>query len=69
MAGLQTPFELATLPLPLDRIHGQTFFSEVSSGQPSLKRRKKPRLAVGIDGEGVNIYDVRACSYPMFSSN
>jgi hypothetical protein len=30
---------------------------------PGSRKRKRPELAVGVDGEGVNLYDVSICKY------
>lgn len=49
---------VATLPQPIDHSKGQYVVSEVYGGAPGAKKRKRSELAVGIDGEGVNLYDV-----------
>lgn len=50
---------VASLPRPIDRSNGRYVVGEVYGGVPGSKRRKRPELTVGIDGEGVNLYDVR----------
>jgi len=35
---------------------------DVYGGAPGAKKRKRSELAVGIDGEGLNLYDVRRAS-------
>jgi hypothetical protein len=57
--SLQRPYVVATLPKPLDHDHGRYVIGEVFGGAPGLKKRKRSELVVGIDGEGLNIYDVR----------
>ncbi|PBP23343.1 hypothetical protein BUE80_DR005890 [Diplocarpon rosae] len=57
---LQKPYVAATLPQPVDHSKGQYVVAEVYGGAPGAKRRKRSELAVGIDGEGVNIYDMSA---------
>lgn len=56
--AVQAPYVLATLPLPIDHSKGRYVVGEVHGGQPGSKKRKRAELAVGIDGEGVNLYDV-----------
>lgn len=55
---IQKPYVVATLPQPIDRSTGQYVVAEVYGGAPGAKKRKRSELAVGIDGEGVNLYDV-----------
>ncbi|KAG4439929.1 hypothetical protein IFR05_004604 [Cadophora sp. M221] len=55
---LQKPYVVATLPQPIDHSKGQYAVSEVYGGAPGAKKRKRSELAVGIDGEGVNLYDI-----------
>jgi hypothetical protein len=50
---------VASLPRPIDRSNGRYVVGEVYGGAPASKKRKRSELAVGIDGEGVNLYDVR----------
>lgn len=50
---------MATLPKPIDHENGRYVVGDVYGGAPSLKKRKRSELVVGIDGEGLNIYDVR----------
>lgn len=49
---------VATLPQPIDRANGRYVVAEVYGGAPGAKKRKRSEVAIGIDGEGVNIYDV-----------
>ncbi|KAK5113717.1 hypothetical protein LTR85_010734 [Meristemomyces frigidus] len=58
---MNAPHTIATLPKPLDTDHGKTQASPVYSLRSSRKR-KRHEVAVGIDGEGVNIYDVQSQS-------
>jgi hypothetical protein len=50
---------VASLPGPVDRSNGGYVVGEVYGGVLGSKKRKRSELAVGIDGEGVNLYDVR----------
>jgi hypothetical protein len=55
--SIQSPYTLAHLPHPVaDGFKGRLLAADVRGGS---KKRKRPEIAVGIDGEGVNIYDVR----------
>ena len=56
---MQKPYVVASLPRPVDSANGNYVVGEVYGGVPGSKRRKRSELAVGIDGEGVNLYDVR----------
>ncbi|KAI1105695.1 hypothetical protein F4804DRAFT_118260 [Jackrogersella minutella] len=66
---IQKPYVLATLPRPLDPVTGRYVVSEVYGSTPGSKKRKRHELAVGIDGEAVNIYNVLSTrlvtSYPV----
>jgi hypothetical protein len=43
---------------------------DVCGGAPGSKKRKRSELVVGVDGEGVNLYDVRVLLYQnMIYSN
>lgn len=57
--AIQKPHIIATLPQPIDRKNGRYVVGEVVSGRVGTKKRKRSELAVGIDGEGLNLYDVR----------
>ncbi len=56
--SLQKPYIVAALPHPIELSQGRYTAGEVYGGVPGAKRRKRAELAVGIDGEGVNLYDV-----------
>ncbi|KAI0016105.1 hypothetical protein F4780DRAFT_709997 [Xylariomycetidae sp. FL0641] len=67
---VQKPYVLTTLPRPLDPITGRYVVGEVYGSEPgSRKRKRRPELTVGIDGEAINIYDVSSArlvtSYPI----
>ncbi|KAI2602549.1 hypothetical protein GGR54DRAFT_623675 [Hypoxylon sp. NC1633] len=66
---IQKPYVLATLPRPLDPATGHYLVSEVYGSAPGSRKRKRHELAVGIDGEAVNIYNVSSArlvtSYPI----
>ncbi|ESZ96133.1 hypothetical protein SBOR_3484 [Sclerotinia borealis F-4128] len=53
--SLQQPYVVATLPRSKQ---AQYVVGEVYGGSPGSKKRKRSELAVGIHGEGVNLYDV-----------
>jgi hypothetical protein len=67
--SLQKPYVVASLPRPIDRSNGRYVVSEVYGGVPGSKKRKRSELAVGIDGEGVNLYDVRYMNTVSSMSN
>lgn len=54
---LQPPSVLAQLPRPLHASKGKTHIGEVYSLSDS-KKRKRYEVAVAVDGEAVNIYNV-----------
>ncbi|KAH0559335.1 hypothetical protein GP486_004154, partial [Trichoglossum hirsutum] len=55
--SIQSPYTLVRLPHPVaDGFQGRFLAADVVGGS---RKRKRPEVAVGIDGEGVNIYDVR----------
>lgn len=56
--SLQTPYVVAPLPRPIDRATGRYVVGDVYGGAVGSKKRKRSELAIGVDGEGVNIYDV-----------
>ncbi|KAI2636224.1 hypothetical protein GGS26DRAFT_484481 [Hypomontagnella submonticulosa] len=66
---IQKPYVLAALPRPLDPTTGRYVVSEVYGCAPGSRKRKRHELAVGIDGEAVNIYNVSSArlvtSYPV----
>lgn len=51
---------LTTLPRPLNQREGASAYQigDVWGQQPGSKKRKRSELAVGIDGEALNLYDV-----------
>ncbi|KAG4034511.1 hypothetical protein MFRU_003g04710 [Monilinia fructicola] len=53
--SLQQPYVVATLPRSKQ---AQYVVGEVYGGAPGSKKRKRSELAVGVHGEGVNLYDV-----------
>jgi len=59
--SLQKPYVVASLPNPIDHSNGRYVVGDVYGGAPGSKKRKRSELAVGVDGEGVNLYDVRFC--------
>lgn len=57
---LQSPSVLAQLPRPLHAATGKTRIGDVNS-LADAKKRKRYELAVAVDGEAVNIYNVWSC--------
>lgn len=55
--SMQDPYVIAPLPRPVDHVNGRYIVGEVH-GIVRGTKRKRSEVAVGIDGEGVNIYDV-----------
>lgn len=55
---IQQPYVLATLPRPLDPKTGRYVVGEVYGTSEGSKKRKRSEVAIGVDGEAVNIYDV-----------
>jgi hypothetical protein len=55
---LPSPSVLAQLPRPLQAATGRTQIGEVFS-LAECKKRKRYEVAVAVDGEGVNVYNVR----------
>ncbi|KAH8902883.1 hypothetical protein BR93DRAFT_941188 [Coniochaeta sp. PMI_546] len=69
---IQKPYVLATLPTPLQRpdTPGKCTVGVVFGQRPGPKKRtRRSELAIGIDGDAVNLYDVPASrlitSYPI----
>jgi hypothetical protein len=59
---IQKPYVLATLPTPLQRPEtpGKCAVGVVYGQRPGPKKRtRRSELAIGIDGDAVNLYDVR----------
>lgn len=63
--AIESPYTLLTLPRPFDPIKGKTY-AEPVFGYKAQKRRKRPEVAVCVDGEGIQIYNV--CQI-IFGSN
>jgi hypothetical protein len=57
--SLQSPYVIASLPKPIDHKKGRYVVGDVYGGALGSKKRKRSELVVGVDGEGVNLYDVR----------
>ena len=67
-AGIEAPYTITSLPRPLDRKHGRIQASSVF-GLGGSRKRKRHEVAVGIDGEGVTIYNVmleKRCGRAVF---
>jgi hypothetical protein len=56
---IRQPYVLTSLPKPLDPTNGRYVVGEVFGHRPGTRKRKRPEISVGIDGEAVNIYHVR----------
>ncbi|CZR56915.1 uncharacterized protein PAC_06804 [Phialocephala subalpina] len=56
--SIQKPYVIASLPQPIDHSNGRYVVGEVVSGGVGTKKRKRSELAVGIDGEGLSLYDI-----------
>ncbi|KAL1880018.1 hypothetical protein Daus18300_001381 [Diaporthe australafricana] len=69
--NIQKPYVLTTLPRPLNQREGSSAYQigDVWGQQQGSKKRKRSELAVGIDGEALNLYDVPSSrlitSYPV----
>ncbi|KAM0722707.1 hypothetical protein Q7P37_002148 [Cladosporium fusiforme] len=59
MSVMEAPYTIASLPRPLDADNGNIFASPVYSFR-GLKKRKRHEVVVGVDGESLNIYNVRS---------
>ncbi|KAG9243709.1 hypothetical protein BJ878DRAFT_442864 [Calycina marina] len=56
--AIQKPYVVAKLPKPIGLKKGRYVVGEVHGGALTSKKRKRSELAVGVDGEGVNLYDI-----------
>nr|POF18633.1 uncharacterized protein CFP56_62141 [Quercus suber] len=56
---METPYTIASLPKPLDTEYGRAYAAPVY-GLRGSRKRKRHEVAVGIDGESVNIYNVQS---------
>ncbi|GAB7347223.1 hypothetical protein MBLNU459_g3326t1 [Dothideomycetes sp. NU459] len=57
-AAIEAPFTLASLPKPFDPATGRTLAAPVY-GLRGQRWRKRPEIAVTVDGESVSIYNIR----------
>ncbi len=64
--SIQKPYVLTPLPRSLDLSGSSYAVGEVYGQQPGSKKRKRPEVVIGIDGEAANIYDVRLLPYPVY---
>ena len=60
--SIEEPYTITTLPKPLDQENGRVHPATVYSLNGSRKR-KRHEIAVGVDGESVNIYNVCCAFY------
>ena len=65
---IQTPYTLANLPVSPHALQGNTFAADVHSLVGS-KKRKRAELAVAVDHEGINIYDVQPPRIASFAAH
>lgn len=56
--SIEAPYTVASVPKPLDQVRGHSYATPVHSLRKSTKR-KRHEIAVGVDGEGVTIHNVR----------
>lgn len=56
---IQVPSVLAQLPRPLAVSSGRYHFGD-STGLAATKKRKRYEVVAAIEGEGVNVYNVRS---------
>jgi hypothetical protein len=56
---MEAPYTIASLPKPLDAENGTIYAAPVFSYR-GLKKRKRHEVIVGVDGESLNIYNVRS---------
>ncbi|KAK5137295.1 hypothetical protein LTR08_000265 [Meristemomyces frigidus] len=57
---MEAPYTIASLPTPLDTAHGRILAAPVHSLRSSKRRKLRHEVAVGIDGESVNVYNVQS---------
>lgn len=66
---IQKPYVLAALPRPVDPTTGRYVVGTVYGSLPGSRKRKRSELAIGTDGDCMNIYDVSSSrlvtSYPI----
>ncbi|KXJ88756.1 hypothetical protein Micbo1qcDRAFT_15923 [Microdochium bolleyi] len=66
---IQKPYVLAVLPRPVDPTTGRYVVGNVYGSLPGSRKRKRSELAIGTDGDSMNIYDVSSSrlvtSYPI----
>ena len=56
---MEAPYTIASLPKPLDAEAGAIYAAPVFSYR-GLKKRKRHEVVVGVDGESLNVYNVRS---------
>ncbi|KAI9810534.1 MAG: hypothetical protein M1827_006207 [Pycnora praestabilis] len=57
--SIQSPHTLAKLPQPSISTTNRTLIAEIWGGASGTRKRKRSEIAVAVNGEGVNIYDVQ----------
>lgn len=64
---IHKPYVLAELPRPLGSGASPSYAVGDVYGQAGPgKRRRRPEMVVGIDGEAANLYDVRPCQFVFY---
>jgi hypothetical protein len=58
--SIQQPVVITALPRPVIQSTGGYMISDVYGGVEGQRKKKRAELAIGIDGEGVSIYNVRS---------
>lgn len=61
-SSIQKPYSIASLPKPVNKSTSPYFVGDVHGVIPGSRKRKRTELAVGIDGENLNLYDVQESS-------
>ena len=56
--SMHDPYVVASLSQPIDHSQCRYVVGEVFGEAPGSKKRKRSEVVVGVDGEGVNLYDV-----------
>lgn len=68
--NIQKPYVLTSLPRPLNQQGDSSYqVGDVWGQQQGSKKRKRSELAVGIDGEALNLYDVSLGTQPPMGIN
>lgn len=55
---MEAPYSIASIPRPIDSTDGRRWASPVHGIRDS-KKRKRHEVVIGVDGESVNLYNVK----------